>query len=270
MPFTIFLTNTPNTNTTVNTLGNQVTIQLNPPISLNNKKNYILRVLSSQILYCFSNVFTGKNDKIHFSYSSSNTHYIITLPQGLYSIDGINEEVSRQTNDLIGNQNLFFFVGDSANSSVYIYFNDATLKIYCAFSDSVLPSLGFPYSADVIGPYPAGSQVSLGNPAKLNSVSSINMTCDACGGGIYQNGNSSSVVASILINSDPFNNIDYQPINPPKLKISKYMLDNINFTLLDQSLNMIDMNSNSGTQNYEPWSAVIEIDEYDITTGRII
>ena len=48
------------------------------------------------------------------------------------------------------------------------------------------------------------------------------------------------------------------------------MLDNINFTLLDQSLNMIDMNSNSGTQNYEPWSAVIEIDEYDITTGRII
>ena len=81
MPITLFIDNTIDSNTTVNSLGNQITINLNPSIHLDNKKNYVLRVISAQILYCFSNVFTGINDKLYYTLNSQN--YTITFPQGI-------------------------------------------------------------------------------------------------------------------------------------------------------------------------------------------
>ena len=69
MPYTLFITNRKNKNNIVNSIGNQVTLNLNPPIQLDNKKNYVMRVLSSQVLYCFTNVFT----LIYLNYLGYNT-----------------------------------------------------------------------------------------------------------------------------------------------------------------------------------------------------
>ena len=49
MPYTLFVTNGKNKNNIVNSIGNQVTLNLNAPIQLDNQKNYIMRVLSSSI-----------------------------------------------------------------------------------------------------------------------------------------------------------------------------------------------------------------------------
>jgi len=197
-------------------------------------------------------------------------NYTITFPQGIYSLSSMNDEISRQTNDENDNGYLITLQGDSANSSVYLTFNDPTLTINCNHSDSALQLLGFPMSTGILGPYAeTGTQYSTGLPAILNTTSSIIMTCDACGGLCYKNGSSSSVVASILINTVPFQVIDYEPINPPRIHLSKYSLDSIEFTLYNQNLTPIDMNSNNGTQPYEAWTAVIEIDEYT-KEGRLI
>ena len=268
MPITLFIDNTIDSNTTVNSLGNQITINLNPSIHLDNKKNYVLRVISAQILYCFSNVFTGINDKLYYTLNSQN--YTITFPQGIYSLNAINDEISRQTNDNNNNPYLFGVQGDIATSAVYIVFNDATLTINCNHNDSILQNLGFPKSTGVIGPFvDVGTQYSTGNPAALNNTSSLLMTCDACSGA-YQNGGTSSVVANIAINATPFAIITYEPINPPRINVSKFDIDSITFTLFDQDLKALDLNSNGGTQRYENWSAVVEIDIYDPTTGALI
>ena len=77
MPYTLFVTNRANKNNIVNNTGNQVTLNLNPPIQLDNKKNYVMRVLSSQILYCFTNMFTNKNDTITYKYNNTDPDYIV-------------------------------------------------------------------------------------------------------------------------------------------------------------------------------------------------
>ena len=269
MPITLFVNNDPSdSNTKVNAFGNQVTVSLNPAVHLDNKKEYVLRVLSAQVLYCFSNVFTGKNDKIYYAYKGGN--YTITFPQGIYTLAAINDEIIRQTNDNNNAPYIFSIQGDVANSSVYIVFNDPTFTVSCNHSDSILINLGFPMSTGIIGPYlEEGTQYSLGYPAVLNTTTSLLMSCDACSGS-YKNGSTSSIVASIIINSTPFITIEYEPINPPKIPLAKYDIDSITFTLYNQRLQPLDLNSNNGTQQYENWSAVIEIDEYDVKTGRLI
>ena len=268
MPTTLFVNNTSGSNCIVNKLGNQVTVKLDPDLHLLNNKTYILRVISAQIPYCFSNIFTGINDKIYYTYKSN--PFIITFPQGIYSLSAINDEMIRQTNDNNGTPYILQIQGDVANSSVYIVFNDTTITVDCDHSDSLLINLGFPRSTNIIGPFAEqGTQYSLGNPARLNTTSGILMSCDACSGS-YKNGSTSSIVASIIINATPFQTIDYEPFNPPKISVSKFDINEICFTLYNQNLEPLDLNSSNGTQQYESWSAVIEIDEYDLKTGRLI
>ena len=268
MPITLFIDNTSGTYTKVNQLGNQVLINLNPGVHLEKEKSYVLRVISAQIPYCFSNVFTDVNDKIYYTYKG--VSYQMIFPQGIYSLSAINDEMSRQTNDNNNAPYILGVQGDVANSSVYLVFNESTVTVNCNHSDSLLIKLGFPMSAGPIGPFAEqGTQYSLGNPAFLNSTSSILMSCDACEGS-YKNGTSSSIVASMIINTTPFATIEYEPFNPPKINVSKFDIESLTFTLFNQNLEPLDLNSNSGTQAYEPWSAVIEIDEFDKKTGRLI
>jgi hypothetical protein len=268
MPQTLFINNTPDANTTVNPLGNQIQILLNPPIHLDNKKKYIMRIISAQILYCFTNIFTGINNKIYYTYKGSS--YTIVFPQGLYTLAAISDEIMRQTNNINNQPYIISVQGDAANSSVYIVFNDPTVTVDCNHSDSLLINLGYPMSTGIIGPFSeSGTQFSLGAPAVLNTTTSLLMTCDSCAGS-YKNGNASSIVASILINATPFTIIDYEPFNPPKITVTKYDIDSLTFTLFNQNLQPLDLNSNGGSQAYEAWSSTIEINEYDEKTGRLI
>ena len=60
----IFINNTIEYNTSkrVNTTGNEVTISLNPRISLDDDKKYQLRLLSASIVYCMPNINQTKNN----------------------------------------------------------------------------------------------------------------------------------------------------------------------------------------------------------------
>ena len=100
-------------------------------------------------MYCFSNIFTGINNKLY--YSLSGTPYVITFPAGLYSLDNINETISIQTLSNNDNANLINLQGNVATSSTYIIFDNIGLTINCTPNDSILNILGFPCSTGVIG-----------------------------------------------------------------------------------------------------------------------
>ena len=159
----------------------------------------------------------------------------------------------------------FWFVGDYANGTVYIYGNDlgSTATLTIKFSGStLLPMLGFPMTtADK--KLAKEEQYTLVKSADLNTTSSLFMTCDAVGGSSYMNSQTSTVLANIFINTGVFNTIDYEPIHPPKIHLTNYSLSNITFTLYDQDMIPVDMNTNNGQQSPEPWSAVVEISEVD-------
>ena len=119
MVYTLFINNS-DSNARVSYIGNASTINLNPPVILDSNKTYSARVLSAQILYCFSKIFTGIHNKLYYSFNG--TSYVITFPAGLYSLDNINETISIQT--LSNNDNGYIkkIQGNNATSSVFIIF----------------------------------------------------------------------------------------------------------------------------------------------------
>ena len=251
--------NNSDSNARISSIGNVSTINFNPPIILDSNKTYSARVLSAQILYCFSNIFTGINNKLYYSFNG--TSYIITFTAGLYSLDNINETISIQTLSNNDNGNLINIQGNNATSSVYIIFDSPTLSIDCSQNDSISQILGFPTSTGVIGPFVDQTYYTLGNLAQLNTTSSLNIVSDLNCTNSYKNGNTSNVMASVLINADPFNTIDYEPHNCIKSVINKKTIETVTVGIYDQNMNNVDMNSDNGTKPYEKWNCVIEINE---------
>ena len=98
------------------------------------------------------------------------------------------------------------------------------MTINCTPIDSILNRLGFPNSTGVIGPFVQQTYYTLGNIGQLNTNSSLILTSDLNCANSYKNGNTSNIMASIIINADPFNTIDYEPHNCVKLLINKKQL----------------------------------------------
>ena len=63
----IFVNNNPSSNKIINTLGNQVTLNLNPGISLDDNKKYQLRLLNMNCVYSMPNI-TTKNNTLKYIY----------------------------------------------------------------------------------------------------------------------------------------------------------------------------------------------------------
>src|ERR1039457_6571212 len=97
----IFFNNSKHSNKTVNSLGNQVTVNLNPPLLISDKKNYHLGLLQANIVYCQPNVFVGKSNWLTYMYTSSKfspqSEKTIAFDTGLYTIDDINRKISLYT-----------------------------------------------------------------------------------------------------------------------------------------------------------------------------
>ena len=79
--------------------GTQITLSLNPPIILDPNKKYYASCLECDIVYCFANIFTGKNDKFKYSEMKNGvlTNFTHTFSQGIYTVEAIQEEINRTT-----------------------------------------------------------------------------------------------------------------------------------------------------------------------------
>ena len=114
----LFITNS-DTNVSSND-GSQITLNLNPPIVLDPNKKWFCAVTECDIVYCFANIFAGVNDR--FTYVYNGTTRIGTFPQGLFTVDAmqqrINMIIATQDND----PNLFVLEADTSTSHVYVHF----------------------------------------------------------------------------------------------------------------------------------------------------
>ena len=68
-------------------------------------------------------------------------------------------------------------------------------------------------------------------------------------------------MASVLINADPFNTIEYEPHNCIKSVINKKTIEPTTVGIYDQNMNNVDMNSDNGTKSYEKWNCVIVLNK---------
>ena len=260
----LFITNEDANNTSNN--GSRVQLVINPPIQLDPNKKYMASAREVDITYCFPNIFTGVNNMFKFS-SDGTTYYTVYFSQGIYSIQAFQDEINRQTQENVQNNKVFVLEPDPSSSHIYIHFMSKTAKIDCNGSNNVMQLIGYS-EASVIQTYPSGilgpvSHVNdfyEGDKASLDKVFNV-LVLSSLIGGSYYNGQSKNVLCSVTPDVQPFSNIEYRPQLPLEVPVTKYLLDNLTFELVDQSFNPINMAVNTPGATPEKWSMRVAITE---------
>ena len=259
----LFITNTPSANKIVNAKGNQVTLNLQTPISLDDNKTYELRVLSCSVVFCFPNV-TRQNNV--FKYTYNNTPYLHNLDVGLYTLDSLNVAIAILTLQDTGNEDLFYFKADEATSKVRLFFklvpSGKDLSIDATGSNNVMTMLGFANDNAAVG---AGLQNIAADDARfylsekvaqLNNVQTILVKCSICQGSSYLDNGLSNVIASITPDAGIWSTVYYRPYHPQHCLVNVKNIYTITVELVDQSNNPIDLSSD-GTDTPELWNIAI-------------
>ena len=194
----IFANNSAGNGKVINTLGSQIKLNLNPPIMLDDRKKYELRVINANIVYCTPNV-TSANNILSYTFGG-HTHNII-FDTGLYALTDINIVVSLYTG--IGNNggdpNLIQFEADEATSKIYCFFSQAHVIIDCGAGNSIMPMLGFPASSGQIGGLIIASWIKSAVAAQLNAIQNILIKCDITTGS-YTNSQMSNIISVVVPN----------------------------------------------------------------------
>ena len=208
--------------------------------------NYTMSLRSFITYYSIDNV-NNKNNKIVYSDDSLVWEEIV-LPNGLYEITQINDEIVRQLSLNLG-------FTDPTESPIILEPNEATghsiikladgYKIDFTQNNTLRDLLGFE-SKILTNSYNHSK-----NKVNITSINRINVCCD-CINGFLKNGSASNILASIVINEIPHAKIVREPSQPLYVHVYKEKLDYIDFWLEDDYGNIIDNNG-------EPISMIIHL-----------
>lgn len=232
-----------------NSYGNRITVNLNPPLHVGGNARIALK--KGSFWYSFNNVSSGfNNNKIVFNYDTE--EYIITLTNGLYSIDSINYNI---VNFLESNQlptTLFLIDGDDATNLCNLNILPVGgLNFNMDFTDernllfkNLLGFNGF-VSTEV-----AYNRIA-NNTANLNSNTDIYIYCSIADGGYLNNNVGSSIIDVVPLDVRPNTLKSFEPINPSYLRINTNIISTIDIYLLNQNGDDVDCNGENFTLKFD-------------------
>lgn len=224
-----------------NSQGSYFEINLDRGIEIPKKAKYCwIEVQSAEIWNTSPNILTGVNDKLY--YEDAMGVFTMTIPQGLYSIDLLNLEISRQLVESGRDAESMVIFGNYATQKTYIQFLDIGTSIDFTQSDTFRVLLGF--DSVTIGPSISTDEIfDSNNVAAFNSINYFILHTDLVAYGIRINNTYTQAVAQVLIDKPAGSQILHEPNNPPEISanelIGKYKR-NIKVWLTDQSNNLID------------------------------
>jgi len=220
--------------------GSVFSVTLNNPISI--PKSAIDAqggVLQANIWNTSPNIAAAfNNNKFRFTTTQAPAGtYTLTIPDGLYSIDGLNTYLSTQFTNLGFAASLMAIGGDFATQSSILIISFAGDSVNFTFPNSVNSVLGF-NAAIYTAPsndYSFYSQ----NPAVFNRNNSYIIASNIVSQGIPVNNQSQGIITTVPINVAPGSQIVYQPQNVIWFDIVELIGSsklNIQFRLLNQNL----------------------------------
>jgi hypothetical protein len=229
-------------------LGSTFSVSYPQPINIPpNAKNIQVWCHSLGAYYTFPNISTAKNNnKIYFTDDVANYEkYVITIPNGLYSVDLLSDAVSYALNQSGFSPSLFSFSGDLATGKVILSYDTAGYAVYMKTGQSPYVLLGFNAEQKIpaSGYSTSTSQYTAPNVADFGSLESITLQCSLVNTA-YNNGKTSNVLASIPIEVSAGQNIVYNPSNLIKVdapNLAGSTISLITFVLGDQNAIPLDM-----------------------------
>lgn len=231
--------------------GSYFEVQMQDGLSLpSNALNPTLSVEEATVWWSVPNIITGKNDKMYFNgplVNDTTTNIVITIPQGLYDLSGLNQAILRELESAgakIDPYTLITFSPDQATQKVQMRVNYSNVVIDFTYNDTPREILGF--NSETYGPY-ATTPVSILAPniASFNQINYFLIHSDLTNKGIRFNNDYNQTMCQVLIDVSPGSQIISTPFNPAKINVSELInakRNNIRMWITDDNNNRINTN----------------------------
>jgi len=220
--------------------------------------NVNISVEEATIWWSVPNIITGENDKLYITGPDTLDivqNYVLTIPQGLYDLAGINEAIARELEAAgakINPEPLISLSPDEATQRVQMRFNYANVSIDFTQTDTPRVILGF--DSAVYSPVPT-NPILAPNVAAFNQVNYFLIHSDLTNKGIRFNNNYNQTIGQVLIDVAPGSQIVSRPFNPAKInapELAGSTRTNLRFWLTDDEDRRVNTNN-------EYWSARIVV-----------
>ncbi len=240
--------------------GSRFNVSLDDPITI--PKNCVYCELYAQactVWYVTPNISLNlKNNNFTFIYN--NVTYTIIFQDGLYSLDQVNDYISKYLISFGFRSNLLVLQGDYSTQKCVITFNDTNLQIDFTTQNSIRTVLGF--NAGVYPPViqPTNYFVYGDNEAKFNAINSFYIRSTILGGGGIptNNVNVSAIVKIPIPPNSVGRQITYEPVNPVTIDASTM----IGKTISNFEVQLIDDNFIPCETLGEKYTITIQINYY--------
>ena len=186
----------------------------------------------------------------------------LTIPDGLYSLGGLNAYLSTQFTNQGQPSNLITISGDDATQKTIITFFKAGDQVDFTQPNSVRVILGF--NARVVVSLSAGFNEYSDEPANFNRVNSYLIRSNLVSQGIPVNSIGQGIIAQVPITVPPGSQINYSPFNPIPVDASELIgigKNTFSFNLYDQNLRATPTAS-------ETWNFVLVLNYFILLTSE--
>lgn len=219
--------------------GSMCEIRMDPPIHVSRDYKATMKLLKSSIWNTIANIDQTLYNNNVLVFNDGIQNLTLTLPTGLYSINGLNVAI----NDFLVNnnlpQNVCILDGIEATGHITIAFNAANLRIIWTNS-TIATFLGWTQASPQIGPGVPGFSYTSPNSAAFNSVSTVVIHSSICTGSYFSGRGGSDAIGSVSLTVRP-GSLNYNEfINPIPSLINIRNIDTIQFYLTDENNNPLN------------------------------
>lgn len=250
-------------NSTVNSLGNRMTVINQNSFGLDStmiKGPVTLKVTGATIWWTMINIGVSQGNNVLTYTLAAGADKTITIDDGLYDIDALNDAIQRGLVNNGDTAGIITFAGEYASQKTVMTLNGTAAAIVVKFTEtnSFKDLIGFTTSADYASPT---TTLNFTSPAvaQMSSINYFLIQSDLVNSGIPTNGITTGTIAKVNIDVLPGSQINYKPFIPYAVDASK-LLNNGNliwtYTLTSDNGADVDTNSNS-------WSVDFSL-EYDL------
>lgn len=231
--------------------GSQFEVQLEEALQIPQEAiNITIDVEEATVWWVVPNIITGQNDKMYITapnVADVLTAYVITIPQGLYDLTGLNQAIQRELSNQgakISPSPAINLSPDDATQRVEITLNYLGSQIDFTQIDTFREILGF--NSQIIGPTVIAPFTQIAdNTAAFNQVNYFLIHSDLTNLGIRFNNTYNQTLTQVLIDVPPGSQIVSRPFNPARVnapELGGAKRTNIRFWLTDDRNRPVNTN----------------------------